>query len=360
MSEDGGRRGVLAACDLPAWATGTGPWADIVVSTRAAVSRNLAGLNFPHRAGVATKQRVLEAVIEAAQAAGRHLSTALRPYLATEVSEVERQALWEAYQVHLDRTPSPDHSALILSEDRRLCAVVNGEDHVRFTCLLSGLSTQNACETAAAVADAFGECLEYARHRSLGHLTARPALVGTGMRVSLLAHLAALQKLGRLPEALRSAADVGTATTSLLPAAGHSHGGLVELSNRRTAGVDAAEVAASLEETTRHLVTFEQQSRDLLMRERRQEMVDETWRALATLRHARLLSSAEALAHLSTLRLGAGLGIVRGLDARAINRLSLLAAPGLLQTRVGRALPESERRSLRAKIVRASLKPKST
>jgi protein arginine kinase len=354
------KSGVLAACELPAWARAAGPWADIIISTRVSLSRNLAGTHFPNRADAALRQRTLDAVLAAADNAGERLGLPLRPYILSDLSDVERQALWEAYQVDIDQTPTPEHSALILSDDRRVSVLVNAEDHVRVMCLLSGLSALRAYSTATSVAEAVGRFVRYARHPRYGYLTAQPALVGTGMCVSVVVHLVGLHMLGRLQDVLRSAGEMQAATGSVLPIRGQSQEWLVQLSTSRTVGVDAREVATSVEETTKQLVTFEQESRDALMRDRREEVVDSIWRAFATLRHARLLSSAETMTHISTLRLGVGLGIVRGLDARALNRLSLLIAPGLLQARVGRALPEDERRAIRAKVVRAALRSKGS
>ena len=63
---------------------------------------------------------------------------------------------------------------------------------------------------------------------------------------------------------------------------------------------------------------------------------DKVFRALGTLRFARLITSEDTLAFLSHLRLGVNLGRIKEIDVRTINELFLLTQPAHLQKLQGK------------------------
>ena len=79
------------------------------------------------------------------------------------------------------------------------------------------------------------------------------------------------------------------------------------------------------------------------------------WRAFGILRHAKTMSSGEALDLLSAVRLGVDLGLMNGLDRKAVNELFLFSQPAHLQKLEGKALSAKERDTKRAELIRARL-----
>ena len=80
------------------------------------------------------------------------------------------------------------------------------------------------------------------------------------------------------------------------------------------------------------------------------------WRALGTLKSARLISSNETIAHLSLARLVIDVGLVQDLSAQNLNSLFLCTQPAHLQKLFGNDFSATERDSKRAEFLREKLK----
>ena len=81
---------------------------------------------------------------------------------------------------------------------------INEDDHLRITVNRSDLNLQAAWKQISALDDRVENQLTYAFSPQLGYLTACPANVGTGMRVSVLMHLPALVMTGQVEKVMRS------------------------------------------------------------------------------------------------------------------------------------------------------------
>ena len=82
---------------------------------------------------------------------------------------------------------------------------------------------------------------------------------------------------------------------------------------------------------------------------------DKVFRALGTLRSARLMASEETLSFLSHLRMGINLGRIKDIELRTINELFLHAQPAHLQKIQGKKLEGDVRRAARAEYIRQRL-----
>lgn len=82
---------------------------------------------------------------------------------------------------------------------------------------------------------------------------------------------------------------------------------------------------------------------------------DQVYRAYGILRHARMLKAEEAMALLSSLRLGLVSGLLKRLDLAVVNQLILITQPAHLQMHAGRELDQGARRIERATMVRETL-----
>ena len=85
-------------------------------------------------------------------------------------------------------------------------------------------------------------------------------------------------------------------------------------------------------------------------------MEDQIWRAVGTLKTARLISSSEATQLLSLLQLGIITELMgKQIDRKEVYALFLLIQPAHLQKLTGRQLDATERDVQRAKMIREKL-----
>ena len=134
-------------------------------------------------------------------------------------------------------------------------------------------------------------------------------------------------------------------------AIGHLH----QISNRRTLGVNEEDLLRFLEEDfLSRVVREERRARDTLLSARREFLDDRVQRALAMLRHARLLGEREALDLLSELRLGIAVGLLTGVPLETASQLMQRVRSGHLTRSTG-CTEEEPLRIQRADLVRREL-----
>jgi protein arginine kinase len=97
--------------------------------------------------------------------------------------------------------------------------------------------------------------------------------------------------------------------------------------------------------------------RRFIWRETPMLLKDRVMRAYGALKYAAVLSSEEALNHISNIRLGLSLGILnQGLSTEKLNELMVSSQPGFLQQNSGRIMDSMERDEARAKLFNSIFK----
>jgi len=217
------------------WIGSSGPEADVVVSSRVRVARNLAGMPFPHLLDQAGAQTVIDAVRTACRderfvtRAGKIDVTLLR-----ELSPVERQVLVEKHLVSPDLLNGFETKAVAISDDERTSIMINEEDHLRLQVLLPGLQLGEAWQLVDVVDDALELNLDYCFSEQLGYLTACPTNVGTGLRASVMLHLPGLAMANQVKGLLATVTKLGLAVRGLDGEGTEAQGNLFQISNQVT------------------------------------------------------------------------------------------------------------------------------
>jgi protein arginine kinase len=337
------------------WLRGAGPHNEVVISSRIRLARNLAGYPFVNRATPRMQQEVLDrcrAVITAAQMGDEMFWVDLR-----QCPEIDRQLLVERHlisrnQAVVDKVPR----AVAIGAQETFSIMVNEEDQLRIQVLRSGMQLGPAFDQINHIDDALEAKLDYAFSQQWGYLTACPTNVGTGIRVSVMMHLPALQLTGEIEKVRRAARDMHLAVRGLFGEGSEAMGDLFQISNQTTLGKGEEEILADFERTiVPQIIAYEQQARQALVRSRSDQLDDKIWRAWGILTHARTISTEEVLQLLSHLRLGVNLGRIETVDIRTINELFLLTQPAHLQKLSSNEMDQAARREARARLIRQKL-----
>lgn len=346
--------GVRELAARPAqWLAGRGPHADIVISSRVRLARNLSRTPFPGAAADRARDEVLSAVRPAVESCDFFRGAAY--FLCQELSPLGRQALVELRLASPDLAASGHGSGVFIAAEQSLSLMVNEEDHVRLQSLFSGLDLLEAFRVADQADDRLQESLDFAYSEEWGFLTACPTNVGTGLRASMLVHLPALVLTRRIDEALGAVGQVGMTVRGLYGESSEISGHLFQISNRTTLGSSELEIIEGVERAGRQLLESEARARKTLMEQARHETEDKVWRALGILGSARVLTSEEFLNLSSAARMGLSLGLVEEPGLAALNRLLVLTQPANLQLLYDRAMEARERDVVRAELVREKI-----
>lgn len=335
------------------WLQGEGPHAEMVLSTRIRLARNLRDVPFTHRAREEQLQGVLASVSSAAQA-----SKAFRDGLLlrmNDVTPIDRQVLVERHLVSHELGDGARPRGILVAPDARLSVMINEEDHLRLQALTPGFQLSEAWALADAADDELDQSLEFAFSDEIGYLTSCPTNAGTGLRASVLIHLPALVLLEEIQRVLKSIMQVGLNVRGLYGEHSEVMGNLFQISNQTTLGRSERDSIESLERVTRQIIETEERARERMMRDARVQIEDKVWRAYGTLRYCRSIRASDVINLCSAVRLGVAMGIEGLCPLRCLNELLVLTQPAHLERLRGGELTPADRNIVRAELVRERL-----
>lgn len=335
------------------WLTDEDEYSDIIISTRIRLARNLKGYRFPNRASNAELREVLQQVRRTCQECE---SLKNGTYV-----DIEKLSEWDCKYFVERRLASPQlienayPSLLIIASRESLSIMVNEEDHLRIQCLEAGFRIDRAWEKISQVDDELEEGLTFSYSDRFGYLTACPTNLGTGLRVSIFVHLPALSFRSETQSVIQQLPTSEIAVRGFYGEGTESIGNVFQISNQLTLGRTEKSVVERLRWTANKLVELEREARSRLLKEKETKVEDAVFRALGVLRHARIMSSLEAMDLLSLLRLGLELGMISDISRVAINQLMVLIQPAHLQKIYSKGLDADERDIVRAEFIRQNL-----
>ena len=338
----------FAASPSPAASEG---WGDVILSSRLRLARSVHGLPFPHAMSREQSEALL-AQVEALVAGDARLSGVrfhrTRALPGTRVAELlEQQRI--SKELVLGR------GAVALISDQTSLLVLE-EDHLRIQSLGTGLALSQTLQRACALEAIVAEHLVFAHDPLLGHLTACPSNVGTGLRASCLLHLPALSISGALEPILADCSAAGLAVRGAAGEGTHTRASLWQISNGRSFGWQRDQIVERVRIAVEDLARRELRARAELRRAAPLSAVDRIHRAVATMRSARLISQSEALVCLSLTYLGQELGVLDPvLDEATWRTLLLDVQPGHLCLALQRRVAPEDLDEARSVLLRARL-----
>ena len=339
------------------WLDASGPMSNIVLSTRVRLARNLEGVAFNVRSSEEERRRVLEDVDAVWQESA--LARGGVRFLVDELDPADRLLLHERHLISKElanaaaEKSGKSHAAIYLAGSLGL--MVNEEDHLRLQVFHSGFALTQAYADLERLDGDLGRALPVAFHQEFGYLTACPTNAGTGLRASVLIHLPGLVLTKEIAKVLQGLNQVGLTFRGLYGEGSEVVGNFFQLSNQTTLGKAEDELLDHLGKIVRQVVTYDEQARQVLLRDAPTIIEDKVWRAYALLRYARSLSFEETMNLLSGVRLGVGLKLIPRLGVYTLNKLLIYTQPAHLAALGVRVPQDAEQRAARASYVRSVL-----
>lgn len=331
-----------------------GPHADIVVSSRVRLARNLDKKPFPGWAKkperIALMEEIQHAVETLPEMKGA-FSTGM-----DKLTALEKQLLIERHLISCEHAAKSQGSGLVINPSQTWSFMINEEDHLRMQVILPGFQLQTVFSLATQADEALEEQLSFAFNKKLGYLTACPTNVGTGMRASVMLHLPGLLLLEQTNKVINAVNKMGFVVRGLHGEGTEAVGNLFQVSNQVTLGEKEETFIKELEKAVENLLQHERNARLILREEQPELLLDQVGRAYGILSHAYALSTKEALTFLSLLKLGLDLHLFPEKIKATLDNLFREAQPAHLQKEVSnRKLTAQERDHFRATLARARL-----
>jgi protein arginine kinase len=339
------------------WLEASGPHADIVLSTRVRLARNLQGHAFSPRIRETEREQIFREVRSAAE------RTALKEGVTLDLAGLtglSRRVLLERHLISRElageNADAPGRgAALFLGRHDTLGVMVNEEDHLRLQALFSGLRLQDAYQRVDRLDEELGAHLSFAYHPEFGYLTSCPTNAGTGLRASILIHLPGLVLTKEIGKVLQAISQMGLTFRGLYGEGSEVVGNFFQISNQTTLGKSEEDLVEHLQRIVGQVIQHEQNARAVLLRDAPTVIEDKIWRAYGLLRFARSLGFDEVMNLLSGVRMGVSMNLLSGLRVYTLNKIMIYAQGAHLEQSAGRPLNDAESDLHRATYVRRIL-----
>lgn len=332
----------------------------VAISSRVRLARNIAQFPFPVAASVhdlAAVRNMAEDAVRAEKVAG---AKGLIIYL-DELSELDREFLYERRLVSHKLVSSPLNRGLFLSSNEQLAIMVNEEDHLRIQSFFPGFQLKEAYKKASQADDKLGRRLEFAFDDKLGYLSSCPTNVGTGMRASVMLHLPGLTLTGELEAAVRALNKLNFAVRGIFGEGSENVGALYQISNQITLGDSEEEMIEKISDTINKIIHYELEARERMFVRKQAHLMDFIGRSFGLLKYAYLLRSKETLNALSGVKLGVDMGIFANVDSEMVHKIYVHFGAAHLQKLYGKSFESNEAKSIfRANYVREILRTAAT
>lgn len=332
------------------------PEADVAISSRIRLARNLEAYPFTPRLTRAQGSEVLEKV-RAAVFSGSDAEIKDLLYIEIQtLKPVDKQVLVEKHLISPDFAEGESSRAAIISRDERISIMVNEEDHLRLQCIFPGMQIEEAWKLCSRIDTQLEERLDFAFDKSCGYLTCCPTNTGTGIRASVMLHLPALSMTGYIKGILETCSKLGVAVRGIYGENSEASGNMFQISNQVTLGQTEEEIIAGIGNITLQVAEQERILRVELYKQNPIRFEDRIFRSLGLLLNARIISTEESLKLLSDVRLGVIMGLMTGVELEDLNEMMLMIQPAYLQKLSGGQLSPDERDQKRAELIRKKLK----
>lgn len=335
------------------WYKKLGKEADIVISTRVRLARNLHDYPFAGQMTQAQRQAVCKLVKDAIFDGHSAISGEFEYIDMQNINDMQAVSLVERHIISPDFAHNRQGRGLLLMKDESVSIMLCEEDHIRIQVIGEGLDLEKAFDTADRIDTLLSERLAFAFDEKLGYLTACPTNLGTAMRASVMMHLPCSQSNGSIRSLAANLPKIGLTLRGIYGEGTEPQGAMYQLSNQITLGINERTALDNLRSVALQFCQMERAARETQAKD--ESVQDQIWRAYGLLKSARVLSGEEFTSLISSVRLGVTAGILPETELKTVNELFISAQPATLMTDAGKVMPSAERDRFRAEMVRKKL-----
>lgn len=278
----------------------------VLLSSRIRLARNLADTVFPDRLSPQQREDLKERIVRKLKMLPEFGNATV--FNMHDLALAEAEILVERHLISKELVER-EGAAVLISPDRKISVMLNEEDHFRIQVMDTETNLAELAGNAHKIADAVARELPFAVSPRYGFLTACPTNLGTGIRVSVMAHLPGLVMDGQMEKVVRSLNMCGLTVRGSLGEGSDASGSIFQISNQRTLDLPAGKIVENLQDWLNSIVEQERNARRRVVRRNKNVFFDQIGRLYGEARFGILLSEHEALTGLSLMRLACDLGI---------------------------------------------------
>lgn len=330
------------------WYETTADLADVVISSRIRLARNLSNLRFSGRMSREETKNLLSSAGECTSLLKEKENMNYYSCQINRLGEVERSALVEWHIISPQLAKKQEDTGLLLSEDEGVSIMVNEEDHLRIQTVAGGMNMKQALHRADQIDDLLSSKMPFAFDEKFGYLTTCPTNTGTGLRASYMLFLPALTMAGKLERLEEEVGKYGVTIRGIYGEGTKGLGFIYQVSNQKTLGSSEAEILENLDQIVLQIIKLERKRREYMLMVNREEITDKVYRSYGILKYAKLLNTVDAMTLLSQVKLGADTGLIKLEGRPNFHRMMMEIQPASIQKHYGKSIGNGDRDRVRA------------
>ena len=316
-----------------AWYTYNGFQDDVVLSSSVQLSRNLANFPFPSKLRDRDGSRVQSIVFDAFN----KLEDSDR-YQAISVSNLDSlgsKILKERgiFGSASEKDINVENAGIILRTDGYISCTVNIIDHVRLSSFSSGLDFESVLKKSQKVDSQLQNYIQFAASYDFGYLTSSIMEAGSGIRLSLRAHLPSLSMMGCIKGISDELINEGIVCSAPFGAGemNSSLGSYYDFSLINCQNGSEFDQTASIVSVGKKLIEKEHSARKECMSRYPSEIRNGLFRSLAVARSCLFVSVREAINIIHCVKWGTDLNIIKGISDSELHALLYRIQEGHLE-----------------------------
>lgn len=324
---------------------------EILLTSRIRLARNIEGYCFPNKISQEDAKKLQDKIVDIFH---RREDT-WRLYELNNLSPLEVQYNVEAYQISPRLVEQKNIGSFLTQEEGPITVMLFEEDHLRMQSIRKGMHLQEMYGELAKLNMDLSEELDFSYSDKLGYITACPTNLGTGLRASCMLHLPGLGHFG-LEEIAKSLQRLGFVLRGMKGEGTKGLGHVYQISNERTLGLSEEEFIRRAESIVNEIITLEENKRKEFYLDYLIDLEDLAKRSYGILKNARILSYEEAIEHLSHVKLGIDLSVLKAKESFNFYEILISFQKAHLQMERGSYLDKKSENIYRANRARKLMK----
>lgn len=318
---------------------------DVVLTTRIRLARNISGYSFPNNMIKKQKEEILNIIKD-------KLKDKYTILDLDNIDDITKMSLVETHTISKELVQSSG-AALMLDEKNNITTMINEEDHFRIQVFEHNFNLEEAYNKIKAFDNNVAKSIKYAYDEDYGYITACPTCIGTGMRVSVMLHLPALEKIGLLERIFNEITNLGISVRGIYGENTNGDGCIYQISNQKTLGIKEKDIIEQVRQVTKYIVKQERKAREIL--KNRIEVKDEIFRSYGILKNAMIMSKKEAFELISNIRLGINMGIIEDISLEEADNLIENIGKNTLRKKFKEDFPREQENIKRAEYIKNNI-----
>ena len=318
---------------------------DVVITTRIRLARNVKGYRFTNNMSDRQKQELLEYIKE-------NLKDKYNILELDNIDDVTKKSLVEKHIISKELLLN-NGTAIILDEKNGISTMINEEDHFRIQAFQNAFDIDKAYENIVNVDNYISSKIEYAYTKDYGYITACPTCLGTGMRVSVMLHLPALEKIGALEKIFNEISNLGISIRGIYGENTNGDGSIYQISNQKTLGIKEEDIIEQVKQVTKYIVKQERKAREIL--KNKLQIKDEVMRSYGIAKYATMISQEEAMQLLSNIAMGINMDYIKDVSLEQIRELIENIGINTLRKNMKDNFSKEEENIKRAEYIKSSI-----